>query len=178
MARADIAPTNAALKSSGLRAQIALLEYNEVLAMCENGVFRKPAPPTADGSGRQSPGPRKRKAPVERAPTAAEQELAGEEFEDGGARWRCLMPGWDVEHAQVVIFYYNMEEVEASGVAVEEMEEAIDNDEDHDSVERSSVAEVRRWAAATRRINEAARETTARNAQRTARNSKRKRGDK
>ena len=160
MAAGDIAPTRSAQQSSSARSDAALLAYKEVLLMCESGVFYKPKHTGTRAGATQSSG-RKRKPGVaavrhrqERTPTEAEEAYAGVEFDEDGERWCCLMPGWSVEHEQVVIFYYNVQEACESGASVRDMEDAVLNDDSHDCVECSSVREVRQWVAATRRAEQ------------------------
>ena len=64
------------------------------------------------------------------------------------------MPGWSVDHEQIVILYYNVQEACESGATVEEMEEAVLEDESHDCIEWSCVSDIKKWVNATRKAEQ------------------------
>jgi hypothetical protein len=90
--------------------------------------------------------PRQPKEKQRREPTEAEAEteMAGCEFEDEAIEWVVLKVEWDNTVDDMAVYYYDKTAVQASGIDVNEL------DDDSDEVERSSVAEVRKWIANTR----------------------------
>jgi hypothetical protein len=85
------------------------------------------------------------KAKAAKVPAAADRALEGEEFEEDGVDWRVLSVRWSSSTEEVVVWYYDVVEAEASGVSEEGMSEAIESGESCDCLEYSSVKEIRRW---------------------------------
>ena len=74
----------------------------------------------------------------------------GQQFEEDGTNWKVLDVAWseEVEPAQVVVYYYDLDLAEAEGIIEEELLESIKEASDHINVEHvewSTVREVLAW---------------------------------
>jgi len=86
------------------------------------------------------------KAKAAKAPLAADRALEEVVFEEDGVDWRVLCVRWSSTSEEVVVWYYDVVEAEASGVSEEDMSEAIESGVacDFNCLEYSSVKEIKR----------------------------------
>jgi hypothetical protein len=83
------------------------------------------------------------KVHVRRDPTAAELDIVGGGFEDDSIIWKTFRVQYDAEYMSIVVLYYDVITYESAGL------DEADLESDDDCVERSSVAEVKKWIKAS-----------------------------
>ena len=89
------------------------------MALTEKSIFRLPWADEGDGgddSPERRPRPvKKRKASGPRRIKEKERALVGQQFEEDGTNWKVLDVAWseEVEPAQVVVYYYDLDLAEA-----------------------------------------------------------------
>ena len=117
----------------------------ELLRLTKEGVFvalRSSAPRTRAGRAAGVPA-----AGQSRTPSAAQQQLVGEEFEEEGVSWKVLHVGWSEKLEEMVVWYYDVDMAAEAELTDDELDALRKAGELTGPLELSSVAEVRTWIA-------------------------------
>ena len=144
--------------------------YRGLIALTEKGVFRLPVGDGEDDDGESTSSsgssimrassssssssstatPRPRKA---RRVKAKETAMVGQSFEDDGTNWKVLDVVWSDVYGEVVVYYYDMDSVNAEGIEEKELMDSLDDAGDHlytEHIEFSKVKEVMGWLRASK----------------------------
>ena len=144
--------------------------YRGLIALTEKGVFRLPVGDGEDDDGESTSSsgssimrassssssssstatPRPRKA---RRVKAKETGTVGQSFEDGGTNWKVLDVVWSDVYGEVVVYYYDMDSVNAEGIEEKELMDSLDDAGDHlynEHIEFSKIKEVMGWLRASK----------------------------
>ena len=149
-----------------------LTAYRSLIALTEKGVFRLPVDDGEDddddgestsssssstrrassssSSTSSTATPRPRKA---RRVKAKERAMVGQSFEDDGTNWKVLDVNWSDFHGEVVVYYYDVDSVNAEGIEEKELMDSLDDAGDHlytEHIEFSKVNEVMGWLRASK----------------------------
>ena len=79
--------------------------------------------------------------------------MVGQSFEDDGTNWKVLDVVWSDVYGEVVVYYYDMDSVNAEGIEEKELMDSLDDAGDHlytEHIEFSKVKEVMGWLRASK----------------------------
>jgi len=125
-----------------------------VLEMTKEGVFTAPKRKRT-GGGIGGKKRKKRAVSVAKERTARDNEVAlvGAEFEDEGTMWKGVAVDWSDDDNCIAVWYYDLDSAATAGISEDDLLVAKEEGktDDIDIPEFSSVAEVRRWVALSKK---------------------------
>ena len=119
----------------------------ETMQLAARGVFRMPRSAVSGGGKKRKKVAAAKRPRKARRVTSAEKSLVSLSFEEDAVKWKVINVAWSAEDEAVVVWYYDVLDAERQDLTEEEMLEALNLEvpEYYDCVERSSVAEIRKW---------------------------------
>lgn len=126
-----------------------------LIELTEKGIFRLPVEEKEDeesgsssSSSSSSSKPRGKRKVKPRRPKKKERAVVGQSFEEDGTNWKVLDVEWSDAVDEVVVYYYDVDLVNAEGILESDLMEALEESSDHSNIEHieySSVKEVTEW---------------------------------
>jgi hypothetical protein len=139
------APTQAAVALDIEHIHKIAESINELLRLTKEGVFvalRSAVPRTRAVKAPGVPAARQ-----SRTPSTAQQQLVGEEFEEGGVSWKVLTVEWSGQLEAMVVWYYDVDRAAEAELTDDDLDALRKEGVVTGPLELSSVEEVLSWVA-------------------------------